>query len=507
MLAASGSDQKGVKMKIRYLLFYIVIGMVLSGCAAKIPSYYSDRPSAPQPAVSFYEHLDKQIQKFNINHSLGNKIKGFPYLRTNRFLTLLKDRLDSVQQKRQWVSHLQEYDLESRASEIKALPDASIRYLVNRFNQPEPTTRRDMIQLLTQYSTRLRAYDEQNPSYIPTLIKLTESPDDYSTPMRVIGFYPLAYGPVAYLTRKTYAKMNRQHRTDPADLAVSGTRVQYLPDTDIRPRMAQIERIFADTPKDSLGIQRFSPEDKKKLITCHAPVYLLDQADSNDIPGTIQTHGDTVVLDHEKPAVYTYFSHAVLDHRPMLQINYVIWFSARKGPDVPWYEKGAIDGFTYRVTLDDTGMPILIDIVHNCGCYHFFVPKRSVVKALKPAATQFGNQVPAWMPELSDNKRVMLTVSSGRHMIDHVGLKTVQPEMRSYKLLAYSELEALNIFDDNAIVKGSHRLEPLFLFPMGVPDIGAMRQRTHHPTRLLGREHFDNPLLPEQYFKFKVKDK
>jgi len=69
-------------------------------------------------------------------------------------------------------------------------------------------------------------------------------------------------------------------------------------------------------------------------------------------------------------------------------------------------------------------------------------------------------------------------------------------------LIPYSNLEILNIFNAKAIVKGSQRLEPLFLFPMGVPDIGAMRQRTHQPTRLLGKEHFDNPLLLEKYFKF-----
>ena len=117
-------------------------------------------------------------------------------------------------------------------------------------------------------------------------------------------------------------------------------------------------------------------------------------------------------MDTGQPAVYYYFSHAILNKRPVLQINYVVWFSERRGPTVPWYEQGLLDGFTYRVTLGDTGIPMMIDLVHNT---------------------------------------------------------------RKYMLIPYSDLEVLNIFNAKAIVKGSQRLEPLFLFPMGVPDIGAMR--------------------------------
>jgi len=41
------------------------------------------------------------------------------------------------------------------------------------------------------------------------------------------------------------------------------------------------------------------------------------------------------------------------------------------------------------------------------------------------------------------------------------------------------------------------------MFSMGVPDIGAMRQRGHHAIALIGRAHFDDPNLFNIYFKLK----
>ena len=437
-----------------------------------------------------------------INTTLGNKIDGFPYLRTNRFLTHLKDQLNSAPQKTLWVTHLQNYDLAARTSEIRALPDSSIQALAKRLGIPDNTSRWDLINRLNQYSDQLRAHDQNNNLYVETLIENVSSPDGYSTTLRVLGLYPLVYKPVAYLTRKTYDKLNHRHLTDPEKLPVLGERVQYLPDSFNQRDLNLVKNIFANTQKDSLGIHQFKPADRLKLLNYHAPVYLMDQVDSKDMPGIITIKDKKVSIDTEQPAVYYYFSHAILNMQPVLQINYVIWFSARKGPTVPWYEQGFFDGFTYRVTLGETGTPMMIDLVHNCGCYHFFVPNKSRVKALKPTATEFGNQVPVWIPDTFPDRRIALTVSSGWHMVDHVGTPKVQTNMRIYKLTPYSDLEALNIFNAKAIVKGSQRLEPLFLFPMGVPDIGAMRQRTHQPTRLLGKEHFDNPLLLEQYFEF-----
>lgn len=489
-------------MKFKYLLLCGIAALILNGCASKIPQYYSDRALAPESATSFYHHLDQQIRSDKINTTLGNNIDGFPYLRTNRFLTYLKKQLHSDLQKKQWVTHLQNYDLMARTSEIKSLPGSSVKILAKKLALPGNPSHQDLINLLNQYSNQLKAHDQNNHLYVDTLIKKVTSPDGYSTTLRVMGLYPLVYKLVAYLTRKTYDKLNHRHLTDPEKLPLLGERVQYIPHAFNQRDINLVKNIFATTAKDSLGIRRLNPKDQLNLLNFHAPIYLLDQVDSKDMPGLITLKKKKVSIDTGQPTVYYYFSHAILNKQPVLQINYVVWFSERRGPAVPWYEQGFLDGFTYRVTLGDTGIPMMIDLVHNCGCYHFFVPNKSSVRALKPSAIEFGNQVPSWIPDTFPNERISLMVSSGWHMVDHVGTLNLKTNTRKYKLIPYSDLEVLNIFNAKAIVKGSQRLEPLFLFPMGVPEIGAMRQRTHQPTRLLGKEHFDNPLLLEEYFKF-----
>ena len=79
----------------------------------------------------------------------------------------------------------------------------------------------------------------------------------------------------------------------------------------------------------------------------------------------------------------------------------------------------------------------------------------------------------------------------------------------SYQLTSYEHLEMLShedqtfesIFNSAGIGKGSGRIEPLILFPMGIHNIGSMRQRGHHATKLVGREHFDDPDLFDRNFE------
>jgi hypothetical protein len=80
-----------------------------------------------------------------------------------------------------------------------------------------------------------------------------------------------------------------------------------------------------------------------------------------------------------------------------------------------------------------------------------------------------------------------------------------------YDLIPYSFLESLldgsgnrrGMFDAKGIAVGTERVEPLIFFSMGIPSIGSMRQRGHHAIELTGHAHFDDPLLFEEYFRFK----
>ena len=79
-----------------------------------------------------------------------------------------------------------------------------------------------------------------------------------------------------------------------------------------------------------------------------------------------------------------------------------------------------------------------------------------------------------------------------------------------YQLAAYERLEMLphedqtfeSIFNSKGIAKDSPRIESLIFFPMGIADIGSMRQRGHHAVLFIGREHFDDPQIFDKHFEF-----
>ena len=498
-------------MRIRFAFISALLILLVPGCMKKAPIHYAPESQSIVQARLFYAHLDRAVATENNQNARGNRIKGFPFLRTNRFLTHLKGRLNTRTQKKDWVTHLQALDLSARKSEIRTLTDAAVRSLINALDMGHISSRQDLIRHLKPYSDRLLAQGETNAEFYNTLIQRTRSPDEYSGVMRIFGGYPLAYGPILYFTRRSYGRMEQTHQQPLSALKVRGHLVQYTPKANSRRTRTSAQDIFSTTPKDSLGIHRFTPDNLFLLAAWFAPVYTQDTAGQNDLFGRVVWQKNRVDINPEKPSVYYYFSYAALNQTPVFQINYVIWFSSREGPDVPWYEKGRLDGFNVRVTLDPAGVPIMVDMVHNCGCYHFFVPKKEWVSAIKPFANLVGTMVPAWMPRGFPEKRLALRISSGRHQVENVGIQDPSAGAQPYDLIPYKTLEALkqgpgthkSIFDPRGIVKGTQRIEPYLLFSAGIPEIGAMRQRTRQATRLIGREHFDNPLIFTNHFEFR----
>jgi len=63
----------------------------------------------------------------------------------------------------------------------------------------------------------------------------------------------------------------------------------------------------------------------------------------------------------------------------------------------------------------------------------------------------------------------------------------LQPGFAPYQFAAYEQLQMLpngsqsfeSIFNSAGIGKGTGRIEPLIFFPMGIVEIGCMRQHGH----------------------------
>jgi hypothetical protein len=263
--------------------------------------------------------------------------------------------------------------------------------------------------------------------------------------------------------------------------------------------------------ENSLGLPLPDQNPGKKLVQHFAPVFIQDVAASYDEIGRIVWQGDCPDANQTRPTVYYYFSHAFLKGKPILQINYVIWYSKRAGKRAPWKERGHLDGLTLRVSLDESGNPFTVDMMSDCGCYHLFAPAKDRVAQIISKPLKFDPFVPQWLPDVSQDQRLGVRLNSGWHQVQRLIAAEDFPEPIRYELVPYDILEFLpregnqteSIFNSNGIAKCSERIERFILFSMGIPKIGSMRQRGHHAIELIGRAQFDDPDLFDDSFIFK----
>ena len=152
----------------------------------------------------------------------------------------------------------------------------------------------------------------------------------------------------------------------------------------------------------------------------------------------------------------------------------------------------------------------MLDVMNNCGCYYFFVPKKKRIRKIVKKPGELEPLIPAWMPEGFPKKRVHLQVNSGWHQVQRITTDDIFPAHTEYELIPYDTLESLpkengryeSAFTSEGIMKDSWRIEPYLFFSMGVSDVGYMRQRGHHAVKLVGREHFTNPYVFDKNFLF-----
>ncbi|WP_124330674.1 hypothetical protein [Desulfonema ishimotonii] len=457
----------------------------------------------------FLSTLDAAVDRAGVRDAAAVPVKGFPWLRGNRFLAAMKARLDSPEARSFWLRRLQALDLAARRKEVANLPDHAIRALSER-NDPD---RQALFNRVWEASEALMTGEITPPGYFDAVRAALEIPDEYETVMRAVGLYPVASVPVALLTHRVRRKFLRWHESPPESLPVSGELRYYLPAPSADASPASPGGPFAGTERDPLGLPRLPQAEKARLAARFAPALVQDTAAPYDRWGEIVWDGDTLKIDGKLPTVYYYFSHAFFRGNPVLQISYVIWYPERNGPEAPWIERGTPDGLTIRVSLDTAGVPFMADVMNTCGCYHFFMPRKEEVERIVSPHGGLPPFVPRWLPEDIPGSRLCLRVSSGWHQVMRVSTaKASDPVARSYHLVPYGVLEALprntggtaSMFDDRGIAKGSDRIEPLIFFPMGIPNVGSMRQRGHHAIKLVGRAHFDDPALFDSNFVFKT---
>ena len=491
------------------LILLAAFSLLSAGCT--VISSRQAPPSAARPSecLSFFENLDKKVEAAGVRNAADFSVPGFPYLRVSRFLAALGSRLQADGEKDLWGRWMQELDLQGRRAEIRNLPEEAAQTLSGK--KGAEAAREELFAGIASCSEKLRDHDQGGKDFYSLVRSRIQIPDEYSTFLRVIGVHPLTAIPVAVATENGRVKFQKWFEGDIAKIPVEGKLKTYFPREETFLDQGQIARIVSGSKDPFLKAPRPDRADLEKLARAFAPVIIQDAAKPFDAVGRAAWKGDQIEILPEQPAVYYYFSHAFLNGRPILQIQYVVWYGARNGGNPPWSERGHLDGLTIRFSLDSRGKPFMVDIMNNCGCYHLFAPDRERVNQVLAPSAATPPFVPQDLPKLRAGERLGLRVNSGWHQVQRLLSIREADVPVPYELLPYEVLESLptgngpgkSIFNPEGIIPGTERIERLFLFPMGVPSVGSMRQRGHHAIDFIGRIHFDDPDLFERNFVLK----
>jgi hypothetical protein len=482
--------------------------LLFLGCATTVVDHRVADLQRPIEYVRFFEVLDHWVDKADARNAAAFAVAGFPYLRTNRFLTGLKHELDTDIRKEQWIRWLQQLDLEARKKEIRNLPSETVVELARELG--EEADRKILQDRVAEYSEILLQHDKRRTDFFTILQEAVTNPDEYRTAYRVLGIYPITSLPVAVVTHRVQDEFKKWHHTPVDQLDIQGELIVYGPSQPKAYSQATAGIILKRSRKNALEVPILSAADEKILVAMLAPSIYQDQVQSYDRIGAVVWQDGHVGIDLQQPTVYYYLTHARFKGQPVLQLNYVFWYSARDGPNSPWIERGPLDGLTVRISLDNDGLPFMVDIMNTCGCYHFYSPDQKRVKRIIPTPQEVDIFVPRWMPELFPLRRLNIRINSGWHQVLHLGTENKPPVFLPYRLVAYDRLEMLphsqdnyeSIFNSRGIAKDSERVEFLIFFPMGIPDVGSMRQRGHHAVKLVGRSDFEDPDLFDGNFEF-----
>ncbi len=488
----------------------VLTGLLLltKGCTALLPDRALELPETVGACQAFLARIDRTVKADGATDGASFQIDGFPYLRTNRFLTALEAKLITRDQIQAWLTAMHTLDLEARRKEIRNLSKWRLERLAA--DGPASGQRETLLGQAEQCSQTLFAHHRYETDLRARLRAEIAIPDEYQTWRRLVGLYPLASLPVALITDNVFDEFRQWHATAPEDLPVSGRLVNMVPEDEPGPKPFDPRTLFQPPQLDALGIVQLTVKQGRQLAAHYAPVITQDTRDEFDRIGTLVWRNGRVQVAVEQATVYYYFSFALLAGRPVLQINYTIWYPRRDGPNAPWIERGPLDGITLRISIDHQARPFMVDLMNSCGCYHFFIPERAAVRAVRKITLEVDPLVPGWMPPDFPEQRLRLQVNAGWHQVQHVGTAPLSTTGQVYRLEPYEKLETLpneagqsrSMFDADGIAHNSERIEPLIFFSMGIPSVGSMRQRGRHAIRFVGRAYFDDPLLFEESFEF-----
>jgi len=390
---------------------------------------------------------------------------------------------------------MQALDQQARAAEISNLPETSAAAEGNRGDTAAAGR-------IAECGNLLKTAEFRGGGTRSGFADAVRVPDEYLLLRRVAGLYPVTQLFVSLGVSRWQAQARRGFTNEPPE---------DWKTTRYRPQPAGSgERVGAPFRRDPLGIPVFSSDTLANLFLDHAPIWEIQYGGQDDRIGTpFWTSAGTLDVDTREPRTFSRLSFTRFEGQVLPQLNYIIWFPARPKRGFWDLYGGRLDGLIYRVTLDESGEPILYETVHNCGCYYKAYPTRRL--KLRNDIDYAEPPLVFSAPEPVSGQTIMtVSMESGTHYVTHFysTQRLSDPDGPAYSLADYEQLRSLpvvgggrrSMFGQDSIAAGSERLERFILWPTGVLSPGAMRQWGRHAVAFVGKRHFDDPFYMEKMF-------
>ncbi len=413
--------------------------------------------------------IDARVEAAGVRDAGFHRIPGFPYLRSDRLIAAYRDSVDTFERMGDWTAQLRENDSLGRDVELSNLG----------------LPRQERAQVLSDLrlcSVWLTNVELARPETFRRLIDAVVVPPEFSAATDAVSIEP----------------------------SPSKGRAVLAPPQRWRPQLTvdagEAPQDFASVHRDTLGRVGLYTSAWRALVEKHAPEWIIDTGGAHDRPGAMSFDGARPQVRTDQPVVYYLPGFARVHGRTLVQLSYVIWFSARPAQRPGDPEAGAVDGLIWRVTLDDAGQPLVYESVSVSGAHHQWYPVQSLpLRASMQGRVRVASERAPAQP--------VVRVTSGTHAVSGVLARQADQPAGTYALLPYEELLTLpkagggtrSLFGPDGVVPGSERAHGASSWPRGFPKPGAMRQWGHHLVSFSSGLHLDDPALIERTFELPMR--
>ncbi|MEQ8266307.1 MAG: hypothetical protein RH982_03855 [Parvibaculum sp.] len=490
---------------------------LLGGCVA-VPDWRAEpAPASPRArCLALIGGMDEAVAAHRVGDAGAARIKTFPYLRIDRFLASFRHELAAPGAFEDWVDHLRWLDDKARLIEAANLPADARALLAARHGVADPENLGAAASRCGDVLLKAELLNGSEKAR-DALLRAAVPPSHYDQWQRAAGLYPLtnlgaAIGYARWKDENTKSFALPFEPSAPAENTVA-----YVPAAIADAEEAS--RIVRAAPRTALGLPKFSASDVAQLTATFAPVFEIETASDDDRLGAPvwRREGGELLpdVDVSRPTATTRLVYTRFEGRVLPQLVYNVWFPARPLQGTFDLLGGRIDGFIWRVTLDENGEPLIYDAIHACGCYHMFFPVAPLARVPVPEDrdTREAPLSPKAAPHLAPGERIHLRLAAVSHYLLNLGAKEAAATPSTYELesawappafgersLPLPEGGRRSFYGPTGIVPHTERLERFTLWPLGIESPGAMRQWGTHATAFVGERHFDDPFLFEGAF-------